>query len=563
MKYNKIFILLGLTILVSCSDLDLNPLSEGSSESWYSSEAEIEMSVMELYRDVFWPKDNDEWTDDWTNRDISTPITAATVNGEWNTLKDLWTNSYKAIVRANTLLENMDKAAGAGISQTAIDQYSAEARFVRAAKYADLISHFGGVPYVAASLSMEEAFAMGRTETSELIPLVYKDFDAAIEKLPVTYPSSETQRATKGAAMALKARFALYMSDWSVAAQAAKACMDLDIYKLYPDFAELFLTNTRNPEEAVYVIPRSIALGKKRDIRGHLPRNAGGWAQHDPSWDLLCAFLCTDGLPIDESPLFNPQNPFENRDPRCNATIVPFGTDFMGYIYDPNPKAVEVLNTATGSTQINNDSRVNAQYASFNGLVWRKGIASNWIENGFTIDDEIRIIRYADVLLMYAEAKMELNQIDQSVLDAINQVRARAYSVKTEETDKYPAITETNQDKLRKTIRIERRMELAWEGLRYLDLVRWRLAEKALNRGSYGMLDVAELEVNIVDKGLWFFAETPRIDEDGLADFAPLYQKGYVKLLTNRLFDASRQYLWPIPSKEIIINPNIKQNPGY
>ncbi|MDR1980994.1 MAG: RagB/SusD family nutrient uptake outer membrane protein [Tannerellaceae bacterium] len=563
MKYNKLIILFGLTAIVSCTDLNLNPLSEGSSGNWYSSSAEIEMSVMELYRDVFWPQDNDEWTDDLTNRDISNPISGATINGEWGTVTNLWTNSYKPIVRASTLLENLDRAANTGVSQVLIEQYSAEVYFIRAAKYADLISHFGCVPYVTGTISMDEAFAMGRKDINELIPLVYQDFDAAIEKLPVSYSTSAPKRATKGAAMALKARFALYMGDWSTAGQAAKACMDLGIYKLYPDFSELFFPETKNTEESVYLIPRSIALGVQREVRGHLPRNAGGWAQYDPSWDLLCAFLCTDGKPIDESPLFNPRKPFENRDPRCVATIVPFESDFMGYIYDPSPKAEQVLNTATGNMQINNDSRVNAQYASFNGLVWKKGINAKWTENGFNIDADKIIIRYADVLLMYAEAKIELNQIDQSVLDAINQVRARAYGVAITETDKYPAVTETNQAQLRRIVRMERRMELAWEGLRYMDLIRWKIAEKALNRGSYGMLDVAELNTNVVDKGLWFFALTPEVDEDGLADFAPLYQGGYVKLLTNRLFDASRQYLWPIPSKEIIINPNLKQNPNY
>jgi hypothetical protein len=518
---------------------------------------------MELYRDVFWPQDDDEWTDDLTNRDISNPVSGATVNGEWGTVTSLWTNSYKPIVRGNTLIENMGRAATAGISQATIDQYTAEAYFIRASKYADLISHFGGVPYVTGTVSMDEAFKMGRTSAEELIPLVYKDFDAAIDKLPVSYSTSAPKRATKGAAMALKARFALYMSDWNTAAQAAKACMDLGIYKLYPSFPELFLTGTRNADESVFLIPRSISLGVRIDIRGHLPRNAGGWAQHDPSWDLLCAFLCTDGKPIDESPLFDPRKPFENRDPRCAATIAPFEKEFLGYIYDPSPKAVQILNTATGNMQINNDSRVNAQYASFNGLVWRKGVDAGWLDNGFTIDKDKVIIRYADVLLMYAEAKIELNQIDQSVLDAINSVRARAYGVGLAETDKYPAVTGSGQTDLRKAVRIERRMELAWEKLRYMDLIRWKLAEKALNRGSYGMLDVAELNTNVVDKGLWFYALTPEIDDDGLADFAPLYRGGYAKLLTNRLFDASRQYLWPVPSKEIIINSNIKQNPNY
>ncbi|KAA6329509.1 RagB/SusD family nutrient uptake outer membrane protein [termite gut metagenome] len=563
MKQNSIFILLGLMTVISCTDLNLNPLSEGSSGSWYSSQAEIEMSVMELYRDVFWPQDNDEWTDDMTNRDISNPISGATINGEWGTVTSLWTNSYKPIVRANTLIENMDRAANAGVSQATIDQYTAEAYFIRASKYADLISHFGGVPYVTGTISMDEAFKMGRSNVEELIPLVYKDFDNAIEKLPVSYSTSTPKRATKGAAMALKARFALYMGDWNTAAQAAKACMDLNIYKLHPNFLELFLTGTRNSEEAVFLIPRSISLNVRIDIRGHLPRNAGGWAQYDPSWDLLCAFLCTDGKPIDESPLFDPRRPFDNRDPRCAATIAPFEKEFLGYIYDPSPKAVQILNTATGNMQINNDSRVNAQYASFNGLVWRKGVDASWLDNGFTIDKDKMVIRYADVLLMYAEAKIELNQINQSVLEAINSVRARAYGVGIAETDKYPIVTGSSQTELRKIVRIERRMELAWETSRYMDLIRWKLAEKALNRGSYGMLDVADLNANVVDKGLWFFALTPEIDDDGLADFDPLYKGGYAKLLTNRLFDASRQYLWPIPSKEIIINSNIKQNPNY
>jgi hypothetical protein len=541
----------------------MNPLSEGSSESWYSSAAEIEMSVMELYRDVFWPQDNDEWTDDYTNRDISTPVTGATINGEWSTVTSLWTNSYKPIVRANTLLENMQKALSVGVTQSLVEQYSAEACFIRAVKYADLVSHFGGVPYVSGTIGMDEAFSMGRMEKNELIGKIYQDFDAAIAKLPESYASSAPKRATKGAAMALKARFALYMGDWETAAQMAKNCIDLGIYKLYPDFAEYFLPSTRNVEESVFLLPRSISLGVQWGTRGFLPRNAGGWAQHDPSWDLLCAFLCTDGKPIDESPLFDPKEPFKNRDPRCTATIAAFGSEHMGFIYDPSPYATEVLNTATGNMQINNDSRVNAQYASFNGLVWKKGVDASWIENGFNIDRDKVIIRFADVLLMYAEAKTELNQIDRSVLDAVNQVRARAYGVSVAETDKYPAVTETDQSRLRKMIRMERRMEFAWEGLRYMDLIRWKIAEKALNRGSYGMLDVAELKTNVYDKGLWFFAKTPQIDEDGLADFAPLYREGYAKLLTNRLFDATRQYLWPIPSKEIIINPNLRQNPGY
>lgn len=105
-------------------------------------------------------------------------------------------------------------------------------------------------------------------------------------------------------------------------------------------------------------------------------------------------------------------------------------------------------------------------------------------------------------------------------------------------------------------------MEFAREGLRYNDIIRWRIAEKVLNTPHYGLLDPAKLK-NLVEQGLWFFPETPQIDEDGIADFKPLYDKGWVKKIVERSFNADRQYLWPIPTKEILINKNITQNPNY
>jgi hypothetical protein len=106
-------------------------------------------------------------------------------------------------------------------------------------------------------------------------------------------------------------------------------------------------------------------------------------------------------------------------------------------------------------------------------------------------------------------------------------------------------------------------MELAHENLRYRDIIRWRIAEKVLNQDIYGMLDVAALRTKIVKQGLWFFPSTPEIDENGSADLLPMYQAGLIKRLADRQFDASKQYLWPIPSKEILINGNLEQNQGY
>jgi len=172
-------------------------------------------------------------------------------------------------------------------------------------------------------------------------------------------------------------------------------------------------------------------------------------------------------------------------------------------------------------------------------------------------------MRYADVLLMYAEAKIELGEIDPSVHEAMNAVRARAYGVDPAQTDAYPAITTTDQAALRTLLRTERRMEFGFEGIRYSDIIRWEIAEKVLNRDIYGMLDVDELKEKVVDQDLWFFPMTPEIDEDGVADLSPMYEAGLVKRLAIRRFEAPKQYLWPIPSKEILINANLDQNPGY
>lgn len=563
MRY-KILLFITTTLVIgatACNDLDLYPLSEGSSSTWYSNETEINMALNDLYRSVFWPIDGDNWTDDWTYRDRLNEINSGTINGESSTVENWWKNTYKVINRANKVINNLKNTTD--LPEATMKQMEADARFVRAAQYARLISHFGDVVFYTATISLEEAFEMGRTDKAVILQQIYDDYDYAIENLPDSYSSSETKHATKGTAMAMKARIALFYEDWQIAKDVAKSCMDLEIYSLYPNYQELFLSGTHNPSEVMFQMPRSTELDEYfGDTKNTITRNAGGWAAKDPSWELFCSYLCTDGLPIDESPLFDPQNPFNNRDPRCAMTIVEFQTPHLGFMYQPHPDSTEVLNFNTGQYQTNNDTRANAQYASYNGLVWRKWVDEDWSDD-FRAQNDVYIMRYADVLLMYAEASIELNEIDQTVFDAINTVRARAYGVDVSATSDYPEVTTTDQTELRKTLRIERRMEFANEGLRYMDIIRWKLAEKVLNSNIYGMLDPADLKEKVVDPGLWFFPETPEIDEDGVPSFEPMYDNGLIKLLAIREFDATKQYLWPIPSKEVLINENISQNPNY
>ena len=559
MKLNKLIYSLVLILLVGCNDLDLSPLSEGSSENWYSNESEMNMALNDLYKSAFWSIDSESWTDNWTYRNSLTEITGGTINGESGFVKTLWANSYKAITRANTILESLNRAEGI-VSSAKLLQFEAEARFHRGVQYGRLVYHYGDVVFYTNVLGLDESFSLGRTDKDVVLETVYADLDFAAENLPESYGSKELKRATKGAALAFKARIALYMGNYAVAKEAAKKCIDLDVYELYPDFGELFLSKTKNTNEEIFGIPRSVEFGSYFWTKDYISRTAGGWGAYDPSWDLFCSFLCTDGKPIDESDLFDPQNPFENRDPRCSYSIVEFQTEHLGYIYQPHPDSLSVLNVSTGEYVYNHDTRTNKFYASFNGLLWKKGIDTDWSDD-VKAENTLMIIRYADVLLMYAEAKIELGEIDDSVLEALNEVRARAYNVDEAQTSDYPVITTTDQAELRRIVRIERRMELAKEGTRYMDIIRWRIAENVLNKSVYGLVDDAKEK--LVDQDLWFFPSVPEIDEDGAPDFTPMYNAGLIKLLAVREFDANRQYLWPIPSKEILINENLEQNPGY
>lgn len=552
-----------LLLFSACSKLDLSPLSEGSTENWYTNETEVTLALNDLYRTYLWAQEMDfqteRLTDNWTQRQVASTYATGAIASDWAFSGDIWANTYKGITRANTVINSVNRMSS--IPQAQIQLFLAEAYFFRAVYYSRLIFHYGDVPYYTSTMTIEQAFAIGRTSKATILQEIYKDFDKAIADLPVSYTASQQKRATKGAAMAFKARIALYMGDWATARDAAKACIDLKTFSLYPDYREYFLSKTKNTSETIFSLPQSTTLGQSWASTNFYPRTAGGSAVAQPSWELLCAYPCKDGLPIDESPLYNPRNPFANRDPRCANTIVEFGTEFLGVIYDPNPYTTTVLKTSTNTKVANKDTRSVDQFAAYNGLALKKWVDEDWLDN--KAEFEIIIMRYADVLLMYAEARAELNEVDASALLALNTVRARAYKADVAATSSYPAVTTTDQKAFRKIVRNERRIELAWENRRLDDLIRWRLAEKVLTKPIYGLLDPNDLKTKVVDKGLWFFPGVPDIDEDWLPDFTAMYNTGNIKLLVQRNYDKTKEYLWPIPAKERLINKNLTQNDNY
>ena len=622
MKKYIIFAFAALTLAVGCVDLDRNPLSEGSSENWFSNEQEVVLALNALYNPALWRSEctrffnTDRWTDDWNQRTQLYDWLGGTISSSWGQGATDWGNSYKGIARANTILYSLDKAKDA-LSDAQMAQYTGEAKFFRACFYSYLITLFGDVPFYTDYITLEEAYEMGRIDREVVLGHIYEDFDAAIAALPESYTA--TQRVTKGAAMAMKARIALYMSDWQTCATAAKACMDLGTYSLHPDFRELFLSSTKTSPEHIFALPCSNNLAihsyEEAATRSFYPRNNGGTSVAQPSYDLFFAFPCTDGKLPWESPLYDPADPFANRDPRLGETIVPFYSEFMDYIYNPRVDASQVAQVSTGvattvvaaahpgaepvkgasgnweidgiNTNVraetgkanvvgadgfwhlncalvkNNDSKTGSKDSSYNGFVLKKYIDEEWIDDRLTDMPQV-IIRYGDVLLMYAEAKMEMNQIDQSVFDALNSLRARAYKCGLKETSKYPAITETNQTKLRRIIRNERRIELAWENRRWFDLIRWRVCEEALTMPCYGLAANASRKAN-EKTPYWFFpkdlkvrmSETSIIDLSDMDNYPSYYQINVQKAFV------PRQYLFPIPINERTVCPKLTQNPGY
>lgn len=584
-------------LFTSCVDLNLNPLSEGSSENWYSSASEIEMSLNDFYRTAFFPIDGTAWADDAAWRSNTQLVWNGTMTAEDGTVAGRWQNYYKGIARALRIINNLDAKGGdLGLNDATIQRYKGEAYFYLGFAYGMLAFHWGDVILDKTGMTLEEAYSATRSPKSEVLAYSMECFDKAAQGLPATYGG--VQRATKGMAYAFKARIAIYNGDYATAATAAKACMDLGVYSLHDNYQDLFIAGTS--PEWIFVFKGDYALKQyywsASDCQNYAPRLIGGWGTCGPSYELVFAYPCTDGLPVDESPLYNPKAIFDHRDPRMAMTIAPFaqpesecvknGTykpedyEFCGYEFTPSPLANKVTRISDGAKVFNTDSKACALHAAYNGFYWKKYVdPANWTAaNGWKGNNAYIHMRYGDVLLMYAEAMNEQGKCDQAVLDAtINKLRERAYKGTGMA---YPKVTTDTQAKLRTIIRTERFIELAFEGHRYEDLLRWKVAEVIFNRPIYylertwsgsGSWDgnlastpeaYQKLAQNWLD-GNYPVGGVPDIDENGLSDLSYMAANGWVVQATTRQFDKNRDYLWPVPAADILVNPNLTQNPGY
>ena len=430
----------------------------------------------------------------------------------------MWSSNYVFIARANYFLENIDKVK---MDETEKASMIAEAKFLRAYSYFWLSQLYGNVPLIEKTMTFDEANNISQSLKEEVVNFALKDLTDAAQSLPLKRPSSEEGRVEKGAALALMGRFLMAEKKWAEAAQTYKQIIDLNRYVIDPRFKELFEDGGDNSDEIIFARKyMQDVFGEPFTQQAAVPGWYGGYSQFSFMQNFVDKFLMSDGKTIQESPLYDPKNPFKNRDPRLYATVLLPGYSVVnGKLYQGNPDSTK--QTGPGLTGYGLNKFYDHNY---------KG--STWSYGG-----DYKLIRYVEVLLGYLESNLEAgNSITQSLLnETINKVRGRA-------SINMAPVTETDPNKLREIIRDERAVELACEGgIRYLDLIRWNIAAGVLNRKFYGM-KVTDNPAGY--NGRFIINDTGNI---------------YIQERTFKDFN----YLWPIPQSELDINKNLKQNPGY
>ena len=266
----------------ACADLDLNPLSEGSSENWYHDETEIEMALNDLWRPDFFPIDDIRWDDDMLDRGSSNEVTLGTITSQWGTVSSRWSALYKSIVRALKVIQALDNGTAQGVSEEKINQYKGEAYFMIGFAYCELATYYGDC-VLNKGMTLDEAYEAVRSPKSEVLAYAFECLDKAAEYLPVSHTGQ--QRPTKGAALGFKARFALYHEDWQTAAEVSEEIMNLGVYSLHDNYAELFKADA-SPELMFYFkgdLTQKKGFGLFSDIKNRVIRQINGTAGQSPS----------------------------------------------------------------------------------------------------------------------------------------------------------------------------------------------------------------------------------------------------------------------------------------
>jgi hypothetical protein len=554
----KIFTILPLLLaLASCEDyLDRAPLDVPSDDTFFANETELEMAVTGVYNRLWYNTTEgipymlsfDFASDDGWDRNGGS--LQALGRGEQNSdnayTNGIWSHFYRAIGRVNFIVSSAPQLADQMDSEK-YNRLVGEARFLRAYFYSYLSELYGDVPLITGTLSLSES-QTPRTAKAEVVDFIISELDEIAGQLPSSVDTKD--RVTRGAALALKSRVALWNERWQEAASASKQLMDEEGYEIDADYEGLFLFGSENSPEIILQVQYLRGVQTHNLPRNFLSRMALGHSNKKPPQDMVDTYDCIDGLPIDESPLFDPQNPFENRDPRLEYTLVVPGSRLVNYIFDTNPEVEQVLDFSQDPPVLVENIEADHAYASFTGYLYRKHVdPANYPTDVSASEQNLNLFRLTEVLLNYVEAKVELNELDGSVYEAINAIRTRP------SVNMPPILPGKSQEELRNIVRKERRHEMGMEGLRYFDIRRWRIAHEVVPGPLRG-------RVNRYSGGGWL-NEPPAIDEIGTPSYDNISNANEMVVIETRSFNPERDYLWPIPRIELETNPSLTQNPGY
>lgn len=527
----------------SCSEeLEKFPLDQFSTATFWESEDNAMLALAAVYRGRVNMNGGGSTVSDWwswiglINLDVASDnayhgqgdninfvrLSNGTLVSTMGILLDYWEAAYKRVARCNDFLENIGKTP---MSEADKKRMIAEVKFIRACQYFYLSQHFGSVPLVTKTLTAEEANNVSKAPRQEVVDFVISELTAAAADLPrfKDVPASAAGRASKQAALAFLGRIQLAEKKFADAANTYKTIIDFGDNIIDPQYSTLFIEANENSAENIFSIQYIPNLLANAVMNNNAPRAMGGFTFINPTASLMEAYQFTDGTPFSYTdPRYDYRDIGKNRDPRLKYSIYYNNAPLRNkrYISHPDsagyPDRIMNLNSKTG-------------------YVLRKYIDESVTGNLNTSNGgNMPIIRYAEVLLSYLEAKLEAGQpIDQALLDAtINKVRGRA-------SVNMPPVSQTDAALLRPVLRNERRVELALEGIRYWDLLRWGIADQVLKGDFYGH-PYPVSKVAIRKKS----ASTP----------ADPYKRWYV---TTRNFRKGIDEFWPIPQSEIDINPNL------
>ncbi|NQD71054.1 RagB/SusD family nutrient uptake outer membrane protein [Sphingobacterium shayense] len=570
-------------VLLSSCDLERLPLDGPSAETFPANMQEAELGLLGAYKSLtlldasstpIWHV-MDNITDIGYARpgnNYTSPITSSITTDNALATKP-WGAHYKTIGRVHDVLDKLAEIQQT-MSEADYKRIDGELRFIRAYCYSQLIELYGDVPLLTTSLQLGEDLP-ARTSKQEVEQFIIDEITAIAENLPVSQTNIKSSRASRIAAYMLKARVALYSKQYKLAAETAKIAIDLSdgVHSLTAFDSSIEYANKNHdagePEVSNIFGHQGFSSSKEwiwiAEYNGSISDNVHnqlyymssrlgkGVCYWGPTQNLMDSFQDIEGNYITESSIYEPQKPFENRDPRLDLYTVRPHSRFMGFQFEPNSSFPKVNNywpmingSASEPTAQTNADATNA-YRSFSGYLWRKHTDLTDFQttsvSGFS-DLDIGIFRYAELLLIYAEAKIEDNSIDGSVYDAINQIRQRAMM---------PEIPQgLSQQELRTALRYERKIELANDGLRWYDLRRWGIAQDVMN----GYIYLNRLAND------WSATAVIRVDENA----NPVYNHDIaIKSFGTQevVFKTNKDEYWPISSQEIDANKNLKQNPGY